>query len=161
MENLTYIVQDEVLLITTEERAHAAVVVEMYRVDDLDHFGNASESRSPNFEAYSSLADAIVSCVEPESWGHSGEGEGNLALLRPGILVISNTPRVQHKVEEFLDELRHLRAEIEGEWDSSTSAEDDSSARQGANEGGGFGGRGLGGFGAGGYGEGGYGGLAE
>jgi hypothetical protein len=103
----------------------------MHRVDDLDLFGGNSGGRgaesgggsggrgggrggaSAHPQVYSSLIEAIVSCVESDSWKENGTGEGELVLVKPGILIVSTTRIVQDKVERFLDQLRRVKTKIE------------------------------------------------
>jgi hypothetical protein len=135
VEDLTYVIDSEVLLITTIDRAGATLTIRMHRVDDLDLIGDTPsvgrEGSSRAFggggrggargvdneithpQVYSSLIEAIVSCVESDSWQVNGTGVGELVLLKPGILVVTNTRRVQDKVERFLDQLRRVKTKIE------------------------------------------------
>jgi hypothetical protein len=138
VEDLTYVIDDEVLLITTIERAGATLTIRMHRVDDLDLFGGSSggfgvaekgmgmESGgssggrgggrggvSTHPQVYSSLIEAIVSCVENDSWKANGTGEGELVLVKPGILIVSTTRVVQDKVERLLDQKRGAKTRIE------------------------------------------------
>ena len=50
-----------VLLITTQERADATVIVRIYRVDDLDLFRDGTKADQDL--GFSSLTTTIVSCV--------------------------------------------------------------------------------------------------
>ncbi len=111
LEDLTYVVEDEVLMITTEERANGTLRIHVYRVDDLDWGVNRSSSKE-NY--YSSLPQVIVSVVEVDSWQENNTGEGTILIMEPGVLVVSQTRRVHQKIGELLDDLRDTIAEIEG-----------------------------------------------
>ncbi len=141
VEDLTYVIDSEVLLITTIDRAESTLTIRMHRVDDLDLIGDtpsggrggargtATESRggsggrgergggrggvNTDPQVYSSLTEAIISCVNSDTWQENGNGVGELVLLKPGILVVTNTRRVQDEVARFLDQLRRVKAKIE------------------------------------------------
>jgi len=66
-------------------------------------------------QVYSSLIGAITTCVHPDCWQANDTGEGELVLLKPGILVVTNTRRVQDEVERFLDQLRRVKTRIDQE----------------------------------------------
>ena len=111
LEDLTFVVDDEVLMITTIDRANATLTICMYRVDDLNLFGDTVSTGQP--QGFSSLTSAIKSCVSYDSWKANGKGEGELVLVRPGILIVANTRNIQSQVESFLDQLRGVKAKIE------------------------------------------------
>ncbi len=113
LEDLTYLITENVLLITTQEKANQRLSVEVYRVDDL--LGDYSQKRGGSREnPYSSLLQVITNSIEHHSWVISGHGEGEIHLLEPGILVISQTKNVQDQIKSLLQKLREMKAEIEG-----------------------------------------------
>ncbi|NOY43399.1 MAG: hypothetical protein GXP26_16390 [Planctomycetes bacterium] len=138
LEDLTYIIENEVLLFTTEERANESLVTRVYRVDDLDCSESALDSKSlpqsqvrsskrsekskqPNRSTrcrkvnyYGSLPQVIVDCIDFDSWQRNGTGEGEIYVMKPGILVVSQTRKVHRKIIELLADLRDVSAEIRG-----------------------------------------------
>jgi hypothetical protein len=111
-EDLVYTIDNEVLMITTEEYANDRMTVAVHRVDDLlkDNFQFAPGQQSP----YSPLVQVITSCVKSHTWAINGSGgEGQVHLMQPGILVVSQTKPVQDEVVALLDKLRKTRAEME------------------------------------------------
>ena len=115
LEDLTFMIDREVLLITTEERANQTLSIQVYRVDDFEHFSYDEKHSKQTMLCYSPvpLMKAIVNCVEFDSWMENGTGEGTLFLMKPGMLVVSQTRNVHRKIEEFLTKLRNMKAEIE------------------------------------------------
>ena len=117
VEDLTYVIDSEVLLITTIDRAEATLTIRMHRVDDLDLIGDTPSGGGGGVnthpQVFSSLTEAIISCVNSDTWQENGNGVGELVLLKPGILVVTNTRRVQDEVARFLDQLRRVKAKIE------------------------------------------------
>src|SRR5262249_16326003 len=96
---LTYIIANETLIITTPEQAETNLVTCVYDVRDLP---------SGNDEEIKSLIDAITSCVASESWAVRG-GQGEIRPLKPGVLVISQTQAVHEQVGDLLNSLRQVR----------------------------------------------------
>ena len=112
LEDLTYAVNDEVLLITTEEKANERLIVAVYQVDDLVDVD--SERKTDKQSPFSPLVKVITQSVEYDTWmanGHNGEGE--IHLMKPGILVVSQTQNVQIQVVDLLAKLRETRKSIE------------------------------------------------
>lgn len=70
IEGLTFIVVDEVLLITSQEEADNRIEVRVYRVDDL-----VRDPDSGEFD-FDRLVDLIVTSVAHDTWQDNGNGEG-------------------------------------------------------------------------------------
>jgi hypothetical protein len=100
---LTYVIANEVLMITTPEEAEDELTTCVYDVRDLldgdvDKAGKA-------------LIDAVASCVASETWAAHGGGEAEIRLLKPGLLVVSQTQSIHEDVRGLLAAIRELRAE--------------------------------------------------
>lgn len=110
---LTWLVEDEVLQITTPEEADTKLETRVYPVRDLtlprverDAFGPLG-----NLSGAAELMAAISSAVAPDSWGEVG-GPGALESFDPaGVLVITQTMRNHERVEALLADLRRKLAE--------------------------------------------------
>ena len=107
VEDLTFVNEDEVLLVTTKDAACAALTVRVYPVVDLLQRQKTSGfiSGSDPLE-FTDLTEVIVSSVEHDSWLASGNGEGYVALAYPGVLVVSQTARVHEEIEKLLADIR-------------------------------------------------------
>lgn len=97
---LTYIIQNEVLTITTPEQAETNLVTCVYDVRDLP--SGSGDDIQP-------LIDAITSCVVSESWAAHGGGQAEIRPLRPGVLVVSQTQAAHEQIGDLLDALRQIR----------------------------------------------------
>jgi hypothetical protein len=100
---LTYIVQDEVLIITTPEEAERHLVTCVYDVRDL-------LPQARNGADFDSLIDTIVSCIATESWAENGGGEADIRPLQPGFLVVSQTAPVHDEIRELLNIVRQMKS---------------------------------------------------
>jgi hypothetical protein len=109
-EELTYIIDHEVLLITTQEEAQSRLELTTYRVDDLIGDGVTG---TPYAADSAVLIDLITSSVESESWRVNGTGEGDIKFFPPGMVVITQTHRVQGQVQSLLEDLRRNKAAVE------------------------------------------------
>ena len=71
-EDLTFLVDDEVLLITSKDVAESRLQVRVYRVDDLirDDVNGRLD--------FDSLTDLIIATVAQDSWAENGTGEGEV-----------------------------------------------------------------------------------
>jgi hypothetical protein len=112
LDGLTYTIDDEVLLITTNENANDRLVVAIYRVDHLVQ-GEAQWAQGQH-TPYTPLVQVITSCVKQNSWAINGQGGlGQIHLMQPGILVVSQTKQIQPEVEHLLDKLTGMRSAME------------------------------------------------
>lgn len=104
---LTYIIRDEVLSITTPEESEAQLRVGLYPVRDLVQIAEASPLDAPgaNFD-FDSLIRTIWSIVAPDSWDQVG-GPGAVEPLLPvPALSISQTQDVLDEIAVLLTKLR-------------------------------------------------------
>lgn len=128
LEDVTFAIHNEVLLITTKEREAELMFVRVYNVHGLDK--SFEPIRQPGggngVVCFSSLANVLTNCIHPKSWAESGNGGGQIQLLTPGILVVMNTERVHHKIEQLLSDLRRAKLNIErsGHNSSTTTVSD-------------------------------------
>jgi 2-phospho-L-lactate guanylyltransferase (CobY/MobA/RfbA family) len=103
--DLTYVITDEVLLITTQEEADTQTCVRVYPVADL--IGRGGDPGSAN--RYSeSLVKAIKKCIVPNSWDEVG-GRGSISTIppeRPESLVVMQSQRVHEEIGDFLKLVR-------------------------------------------------------
>ena len=111
VEHLTYVVDNEVLLITTQEEAGRRLETRVYRVDDLIVVDPSQSALSASAD-YDSLIALITANVEHDSWTANGKGEGEVRAFPPGMIVITQTRRVHDQVDELLTELRRNKAEV-------------------------------------------------
>jgi hypothetical protein len=99
--NLTYIIREEVLLITTPEEAESQLRTCVYNVR-----GFIDDSSDKSMDA---LIDTIISCVRTETWAENGGGEAEIRPLKPGLLVISQTQAVHDDINSLLKSIRDMR----------------------------------------------------
>jgi hypothetical protein len=101
---LNYIVDHEVLAITSDVKAKEHVVIDYYPVGDLI---DASQTSSKEIaDAYDKLQELITTTVAPTTWATAG-GSGSLTLFPPcQALVCSQTGEIHAEVTALLAKLR-------------------------------------------------------
>jgi hypothetical protein len=108
--DLTYAIQDEVLLITTPEEAETRLTTRVYPVGDL----LVPQCKSAQFSGGGDmLIDVITTTLAPATWGEVG-GAGSIAGASFGnvpALVISQTQDVHREIASLLKLLRTAAAE--------------------------------------------------
>jgi hypothetical protein len=105
-KDLTFIIDHEILLITTADVEKTKTVTYVYPVGDL--VGNV-DSDIPADKAYGALAETIAGAVAPSSWEANG-GAGSIeAFPICKILIISQTEPLQHHIKDLLTTLRAAR----------------------------------------------------
>lgn len=106
---LTFIIRDEVLLITTPDEANAQLATRLYPVKDLVALGDdAWDSGDVDVDA-DPLIDVIQSAVAPDSWDQAG-GMGVIDFFEPSAaLVVSQTEDVHRQIARLLQKLRAVR----------------------------------------------------
>jgi uncharacterized protein YfaS (alpha-2-macroglobulin family)/TolA-binding protein len=104
--DLTYMVADGVLLITTPEQADARLETVVYPVGDLVLVKDESGQTWADFD---SLVNLITSTVKPTSWDTVG-GPGSIARSEAtNTLTLSQTQDVHEAIAAVLDRLREAR----------------------------------------------------
>jgi hypothetical protein len=93
---LTYVVREGAIFITTPDDAESKEATVAYAVSDL-------EPVSPPGELHA-LPDIIPACIRPDSWGFSGPS--GIALTDHGWLIFRQTSDVHEQVAALLQELR-------------------------------------------------------
>jgi hypothetical protein len=93
--DLTWILRDGVLWITSPDEAELCQKIAVYDVRDLCRDKDESDA----------LSDAVVSQAEPESWEDVG-GPGTLIFAKPGTMVVRNEERVLMDVFALLESYR-------------------------------------------------------
>ena len=88
--------EDELVLITSVEESEAHLVTEIYTVRNL--LSKDDPNRSVDL-----LIDTIMGTVAPDSWEELG-GSGSICHYQ-GILVVSTTSEIQHRVDTLLKRL--------------------------------------------------------
>jgi len=110
--DLTYVVRNEVLFITTRTEAENILIFKVYPVGDLVRGENEFQS-PPALEAfagedYQSLIGLITCCVAPTSW--EGSGPANIHEFRHShALAFSQSADVHEEVAALLAALRQAR----------------------------------------------------
>jgi hypothetical protein len=103
--NLTFILVDEVMLITTPVVAEELLKVCVYDVRDL------IAGEQDNYRV-NELIDVIESSVAPQTWTASGGGVGDIRTIHPGLLVVSQSQLVHEEIGELLLVLRQIGRQI-------------------------------------------------
>jgi hypothetical protein len=97
--NLTYVVRDHVIQITTPEDAESVLVNRLYDVHDL-----AAPAGQGDF---ADLINLITTTIEPDSWDEVG-GPGAIAPLCRRWLVVTQTQEIHEQIEPLLVQLRQI-----------------------------------------------------
>ncbi len=101
---LTYVVRDEVLLITTPEEAETRVNARVYPVGDIVGTPIADDYLGYKF---SSLQVLITTSIQPDQWDGSGPPDGAAADFgSAAALVFSQTDEIHEEIASLLAALR-------------------------------------------------------
>jgi hypothetical protein len=95
--HLTYVIRDEVLVITTPEEAESRLSLCIYDVRDLVGSGGSD-----------ALVDTIVACVATDTWAENGGKVADIRLLPRGLLVIAQTQSNHDEIRQLLHALSKL-----------------------------------------------------
>lgn len=106
--DLAWIIQYEMLLITTLEAQENLGDVRVYNVADLVA---CRDERGALFTDFDSLIDVIENCIRPQSWDSVG-GPGSIAPFEGGgtkVLVVAQAQPVHEEIQDLFAKLRGLR----------------------------------------------------
>jgi hypothetical protein len=104
---LTYIIQDEVLVITTPEEAESQLRVCVYDVRDL--IEGTKDAAGVN-----ALIETMVHTVVSDSWAVNGGGEAAIRAVNGGLIVVSQTQAVHEEIRGLLDTIRSVKKQQPG-----------------------------------------------
>jgi hypothetical protein len=113
LDNVTYVIDKEVLMITTQDEAERQQKVVVYRVDDLVRVDDGGSLNSPDSYDFDSLIDILLSSVAKDSWEENGSGEGEMHAYPPGMLVVCQTRAVHNQISRVLADMRRVKKDIE------------------------------------------------
>jgi len=102
--DLTWVIRDEVMMITTPEEAELQLIRRVYDVAQLVTVQDLDGNR---WQDFGPLIRAVTTTVAPESWQGVG-GPGSIAELEyrgAVVLIIRQTHEVQEQVVDLLEEL--------------------------------------------------------
>jgi hypothetical protein len=102
--NLTYVVKDNVLVITTLEDAESMLEPHVYNLESI--------VTSP--VDLKELAEVIPQTIRPETWLAAGRGEGTIATLGKNLLVINQTVSVHEEIDKFFEQLSRGGVQVGG-----------------------------------------------
>ena len=107
--DLAAIIENEVVLVTSRQRAESRQTVIAYRVVDL------VEQKTGGADSFDELMTLVTTVVQPESWQKIG-GNGSVATNLPtGTLVIRQTDRAHEEIQQLFTALRN--------WKKTTSSD--------------------------------------
>jgi hypothetical protein len=112
VSDVTYLIDNEVLLITTKDEAQSRPEVRVYRVDDLVRHDRGELHGQIDPERVQSLRRIIVTNVDKESWADSKHGKGEICVFASDLFVVTQTRRVHDQIEEVLAKLRGAAATL-------------------------------------------------
>jgi hypothetical protein len=106
---LTYVIQDEVLLITTPQQAETRLTTKVYPVADLVVCRN---SKGEPWDDYDTLIEVITTTIDPATWDQNG-GSGSISGASLGtakILIVSQAQDVHQQITDLLEQIRAVAA---------------------------------------------------
>lgn len=112
VEDLAYVVDKEVLLVTTVDEADQRLFTRVYPVADLVAGASSGRSHGPAKPNFTEFVHVVTATVMIDSWARNGTGEGQIEPLAPGMLVITQTARVHDLVEDLLAQIRLARGRL-------------------------------------------------
>jgi TolA-binding protein len=111
-EGLTYMIRDDVLLITTPDEAANKLTTMLYPVADL--VVPPGEAPNPENADFDSLIDLVTSTIQPTTWDAVG-GPGCIAPFQNNLtLVVSQTEEVHEELAKVLTTLRSIKTSTGG-----------------------------------------------
>ncbi len=114
---LTYLIRDEVLQITTPEECECALFTRVYRVEDLIRPGKAEAAEGSTRKEFAQqqakvekIIELLTTTVSPESWDDvGGPGAMSHIFIRDKcLLVVTQDPTVHPGIAELLETLRNI-----------------------------------------------------
>lgn len=109
---LTYVVANEVLLITTREKAETMLALCVYPVCDLlvpTYKPTEADKKLRLPAELIPLANILTTTVASDTWAENGKGESSISGMQPGLLVVSQSQAVHEQIREALAAIRSAK----------------------------------------------------
>src|SRR5262249_18103354 len=112
---LTTVIEDEVLKVTTKDKAAQTLDVKLYPIGDLVDPALAACAADDAADSPAALIDCITSTVAPASWSCQG-GIGNIEsyLTDQPLLIVSQTEETHQQLARFMTQLRDVLRKRKG-----------------------------------------------
>ena len=107
--DLTYIIRNEVLLVTSKTEAENMLVAKVYPVFDLVVRPADAPATRPGLD-FQPLIENITSNIAPTTWDEVGGPGAIMPFTNSSSLVISQTTAVHEEIVQFLQALREVGA---------------------------------------------------
>ncbi|HYO25770.1 MAG TPA: hypothetical protein VEQ85_12575 [Lacipirellulaceae bacterium] len=115
-QDLTYIIDREVLLITTDDEASTRLQTRVYAIADLlPRRANSEGGRGAPESGFTPIVGVVTRSIDNESWALNGSGEGEICVVEPGMMVVTQSQRVHTQIDRLLATLRHVRDSLPAE----------------------------------------------
>jgi hypothetical protein len=107
LQETCFAVIDEMPMITTEEHAADSMTVRVYPTEDFVYNnGSIPRGGAISWAEYAPLPDLITRCIAYNTWMENGSGRGEIHIIKPGILIVTQEYRVHVEIEKLLTDLR-------------------------------------------------------
>ena len=107
--DLTYVLRNEVLTITSKTEAENMLTAKIYPVFDLVVRPPGAATNRPGLD-FQPLIEDITSTIAPTTWDDVGGPGGIRGFANSAAIVISQTTAVHEEIADFLQALREARA---------------------------------------------------
>ena len=126
--DLTYYTADEVMLISTPEKANNQLLTAVYPVSEIIRLPvRPAEQAGEGESAYDGLIELISTTIAPTTWDDVGGPASIKQFDRSRSLVVSQTEEVHDQILALLEQLRAKETPIAGDAPQAVPAEPDSS----------------------------------
>ena len=111
---LTYVIADDVLLITTPDEANNRLMTRVYEVGDLV---SCRDEKGRLWQDFGSLIEMVTTVIQPTTWDEVG-GPGSIKeglFAHSKILVVSQTADVHEELARLLEDVRKVARKHPGD----------------------------------------------
>lgn len=105
--DLTWTLENEVLVITTPDAVNQDLVTRVYPVGDLEETDGLEETSAPARHRFDSLIEMLTTTIQPQSWDDVG-GPGDMDALKQN-LVVTQTIEIHEEIQDLLAAIRRVR----------------------------------------------------
>jgi hypothetical protein len=105
--NVAFVVDREVLLITSEDEASSRVQTRVYQIDDL-----LPKNQAGGKAGFTPIVEVITRCVDRDTWAANKSGDGEICIVEPGVLVVTQTQSVHAEITRLLATIRRVKSTI-------------------------------------------------
>lgn len=114
-QELTYVIRDEALVITSKQRAEYDLITCVYDTHNLAPKAQPPDgviTQGSQVLDYDALVGAITACIATDTWDENGGGHASIRPISEDLLVVTQTRDVHNQIRNLLSRSHQMQTAV-------------------------------------------------